>query len=199
MLRIVFDVPRLKAKRRELEQISAQPEFWENQEEAKKQMLILDDVKAQLELLDKWKTFISDANASLELYSLEPEEEMILESQHGLKKLRENLDKWEFERLLCGEYDKDREVMEETGIENLKIDKYFSNTFHIVRNKRKYFLKETSWFLMSSNFKGKLKPQANEGIKSVKWKTIEDVKKLKKRTYNNISIILSDFLKQNHK
>jgi hypothetical protein len=35
MLRIVFDVPRLKAKRKELEQISAQPEFWENQEEAK--------------------------------------------------------------------------------------------------------------------------------------------------------------------
>ena len=87
MLRIVFDVPRLKAKRKVLEQISAQPEFWENQETAKKQMLILDDVKAQLELLDKWKTFISDANASLELYSLEPEEEMILESQLGLKKL----------------------------------------------------------------------------------------------------------------
>ena len=92
MLRIVFDVPRLKAKRKELEQISAQPEFWENQEAAKKQMLILDDVKAQLELLDKWKTFISDAKASLELYSLEPEEEMILESQKGLKKLKENLD-----------------------------------------------------------------------------------------------------------
>ena len=46
-------------------------------------------------------------------------------------------------------------------------------------------------------FKGKLKPQIEEGIKSVKWKTIEDVKKMKKRTYNNISIILSDFLKQN--
>ena len=111
MLRIVFDVPRLKAKRKELEQISAQPEFWENQEEAKKQMLILDDVKEQLELLDKWKTFISDANASLELYSLEPEEEMILESKQGLKKLRENLDKWEFERLLCGEYDKEGAVV----------------------------------------------------------------------------------------
>ena len=111
MLRIVFDVPRLKAKRRELEQISAQPEFWENQEEAKKQMLILDDVKAQLELLDKWKTFISDANASLELYSLEPEEEMILESRLGVKKIRENLDKWEFERLLCGEYDKEGAVV----------------------------------------------------------------------------------------
>ena len=84
MLRIVFDVPRLKAKRRELEQISAQPEFWDNQEEAKKQMLILDDVKAQLELLEKWNVFISDAEASLELYSLDPEEEIILESQEGL-------------------------------------------------------------------------------------------------------------------
>ena len=54
MLRIVFDIPRLEAKKKELEQISSQPEFWQNQEEAKKQMLILDDVKAQLELLDKW-------------------------------------------------------------------------------------------------------------------------------------------------
>ena len=92
-----------------------------------------------------------------------------------------------------------REVIEETGIEKLKIDKYFSNTFHIVRNNKKYFLKETSWFLMSSNFKGKLKPQLNEGIKSVKWKTITEVKKLKKKTYNNIFIILNDFLKQNQK
>ena len=90
-----------------------------------------------------------------------------------------------------------REVIEETGIEKLKIDKYFSNTFHIVRNNKKYFLKETSWFLMSSNFKGKLKPQINEGIKSVKWKTFDDAKKIKKKTYGNISIILTDFLKQN--
>ena len=90
-----------------------------------------------------------------------------------------------------------REVIEETGIEKLKIDKYFSNTFHIVRNNKKYFLKETSWFLMSSNFKGKLKPQLNEGIKSVKWKTFDDAKKIKKKTFGNISIILTDFLKQN--
>ena len=90
-----------------------------------------------------------------------------------------------------------REVIEETGIEKLKIDKYFSNTFHIVRNNKKYFLKETLWFLMSSNFKGKLKPQLNEGIKSVKWKTFDDAKKIKKKTFGNISIILTDFLKQN--
>ena len=33
MLRIVFDVPSLEAKSKELEQIAAQPEFWENQAE----------------------------------------------------------------------------------------------------------------------------------------------------------------------
>ena len=79
MLRIVFDVPSLEANRKELEQIAAQPEFWSNQAEAKKHMLNLDDVIDQLQLLEKWKMFISDAEASLELYSLDPEEEMIVE------------------------------------------------------------------------------------------------------------------------
>ena len=105
MLRIVFDVPSLEAKRKELEQIAVQPEFWGNQAEAKKHMLNLDDVRDQLQLLEKWKMFISDAEASLELYSLDPEEEMIVESHQGLLTLRENLDRWEFQRLLCGEYD----------------------------------------------------------------------------------------------
>ena len=39
-----------------------------------------------------------------------------------------------------------REVMEETGIEHLKIDKYFSNTFHIVRNKKNISLKKHHGF-----------------------------------------------------
>ena len=69
MLRIVFDVPNLVAKKKDLEQIAAQPEFWGNQADAKKHMLNLDDVRDQLQLLDKWKMFISDAEASLELYS----------------------------------------------------------------------------------------------------------------------------------
>ena len=111
MLRIVFDVPNLVAKKKELEQIAAQPEFWGNQVDAKKHMLNLDDVRDQLQLLDKWKMFISDAEASLELYSLEPEEEMIVESHQGLQILRENLDKWEFQRLLCGEYDKEAAII----------------------------------------------------------------------------------------
>ena len=74
-------------------------------------MLKLDDVRDQLKLLEKWKMFITDAEASLELYSLDPEEDMIVESKLGLVVLREDLDKWEFQRLLCGEYDKEAAIV----------------------------------------------------------------------------------------
>ena len=111
MLRIVFDVPQLKSNLRELEQISSQPNFWDNQNKAKAFMRKLDDVKEQLQQVNEWNKCILDANASLELYALEPDEELIIEAHSGLKFLKENLDRWEFQRLLCGEYDKESAVI----------------------------------------------------------------------------------------
>ena len=89
----------------------SQPSFWENQSEAKKQMRILDDVKEQLGFLNQWKMYISDAEASIELYSLEPDKELISEANKGLVRLKENLDSWELQRLLSGEYDKEGAVV----------------------------------------------------------------------------------------
>ena len=71
----------------------------------------LDDVKEQLDLLEKWQSLISDANASLDLFALDPDEDLIKESQIGLDTLKENLDKWELQRLLSGEYDKGNAVI----------------------------------------------------------------------------------------
>ena len=71
----------------------------------------LDDVKEQLDLLGKWQSLISDANASLDLFALDPDEELIKESQIGLDTLKENLDRWELQRLLSGEYDKGNAVI----------------------------------------------------------------------------------------
>ena len=89
----------------------SQPLFWDDQNKAKKQMRRLDDIKDQLSLLKQWKVYISDAEASLELYSLEPEKELINESYKGLIHLKENLDNWEFQRLLSGEYDNEGAVI----------------------------------------------------------------------------------------
>ena len=111
MPRTVFDVPALNARQRDLEQLAAQPEFWDDQQNAQKQMRRLDEVKAQLMQLDAWRSSIDDARATLELYDLEPDDEMLGEAQDGLNQLRQGLDRWELERLLSGEYDKEGAVL----------------------------------------------------------------------------------------
>lgn len=67
----------------------------------------LDDVKAQLEQLDSWRAAIVDGQATLELYDLEPDEELLAESNTALQGLKADLDRWELERLLNGPYDKE--------------------------------------------------------------------------------------------
>ena len=49
---------------------------------------------------------------------------------------------------------------------------------------------------MKSSYVGKLKPQKSEGIRSAKWKTIDQAKDIKKKTFKNISIILKKYLKE---
>ena len=111
MPRTVFDVPALNARQGDLEQLAAQPGFWDDQQNAQKQMRRLDEVKAQLLQLTTWQGAVSDAQATLELYDLEPDDDMLAEAQAGLDQLRKDLDRWELERLLSGEYDKEGAVL----------------------------------------------------------------------------------------
>ena len=111
MPRTVFDVPALNARQQDLEQLAAQPDFWDDQQNAQKQMRRLDEVKAQLSQLAGWRGAVDDAQATLELYELEPDEDLLQEAQNGLNQLRQGLDRWELERLLSGEYDKEGAVL----------------------------------------------------------------------------------------
>lgn len=111
MPRTVFDVPALNARQQDLEQLAAQPDFWDDQKNAQKQMRRLDEVKAQLQQLATWQGAVSDAQATLELYDLEPDDDLLAEAQGGLDQLRRDLDRWELERLLSGEYDKEGAVL----------------------------------------------------------------------------------------
>jgi peptide chain release factor 2 len=111
MPRTVFDVPALKARQRDLEQLAAQPDFWDDQAQAQRQMRQLDEVRAQLDQLQRWRGLVDDARATLELYDLEPDEELLAEAHGGLQRLRGDLDRWELERLLSGPYDKEGAVL----------------------------------------------------------------------------------------
>jgi peptide chain release factor 2 len=111
MPRTVFDVPALNARQRDLEQLASQSDFWDDQKQAQSKMRQLDEVKAQLEQLGRWQAAIDDGRATLELYDLEPDTDLLEESNTALQGLKGDLDRWELERLLSGTYDKEGAVL----------------------------------------------------------------------------------------
>jgi len=82
-----------------------------------------------------------------------------------------------------------REVMEETGVQDLEITRFLRKTYHIFKRKEKYKLKVTHWYEMHSSFKGELIPENEEGIKKVKWKNFAKSQKALTKSYANIKLL----------
>ena len=82
-----------------------------------------------------------------------------------------------------------REVVEETGVSDLIVQKQLSETFHIFKKGKEFRLKETHWFNMKSDYDGEFNPESSEGITKVVWKTKKKVKKIK-NTFPNIKLLL---------
>ena len=84
-----------------------------------------------------------------------------------------------------------REVEEECGISELKIEQDLPTTYHIFERKGTLILKITYWFLMSSPYEGKLTPQLEEGIEVVEFKNRAAIKTALENTYKNIKILFN--------
>ncbi len=85
-----------------------------------------------------------------------------------------------------------REVEEECGIFNLSIIKKLITTYHIYFQKG-FRLKETHWFLMTSDYDKVLTPQIEEGITEVTFKNKADSKLALKNTYANIKLVYDTY------
>lgn len=79
-----------------------------------------------------------------------------------------------------------REVKEETGVQDLEIDRFLQVTYHIMKRNGKYRLKETYWYKMKTHSSAKLIPQKTEGITKAKWKNPDKIEKALVRSYANI-------------
>jgi peptide chain release factor 2 len=101
----IFDLPTLQARIADLEQVAAQPDFWDDRTTAQVTLQNLDDLKSSLEQFDRWKSDLADAGAALEILSIENDDLLLTEADQNLRKLAEELDRWELERLLSGIYD----------------------------------------------------------------------------------------------
>ncbi|MGG6292903.1 peptide chain release factor 2 [Leptolyngbya sp. AN02str] len=106
-----LDVPALTAKVSDLEQLAAQPEFWDDQTNAQRTMQELNELKSHLEQLEQWKANIEDAKAVVELLELESDEALLQEAYDNLMQLSRALDQWELQQLLSGPYDADGAVL----------------------------------------------------------------------------------------
>lgn len=94
-----------------MEQIAAQPEFWDDQTAAQKTLQELNDLKSILQQYQHWHKTIEDTDAIVELLELETDEALLVEAESNLSHLNRDLDRWELEQLLSAPYDKNGSVL----------------------------------------------------------------------------------------
>lgn len=109
--RTIFDIPALNAKIGDLEQVAAQPSFWDSQETAQSTLQALNELKSHLDGLQRWRTTVEDARTALELLELEDDPALLEEAETSLRQLAQQLDQWELQQLLSGPYDKSGAVL----------------------------------------------------------------------------------------
>lgn len=90
-----------------------------------------------------------------------------------------------------------REVMEETGLQNLTVGKKLGITFHTYVDAGTLILKETHWFAMTGTVEDALTPQGEESITEVKWVPSKDIIEYFGLTYKTIEDVLKLALETN--
>lgn len=68
-----------------------------------------------------------------------------------------------------------REIEEETGAKNLRIDRLLQITYHTYRQKGQLNLKESHWFLVKATGKSALVPQTEEDVQQCRWVPLNEV------------------------
>lgn len=124
----------------------------------------------------------------------------IVENKNGEILFIKRLGKWDIPKgkIEKGESLKQaavREIEEETGLENVDIQRFINTTYHIYKERSgEKILKTTHWFYMKYLGENIPKPQIEEGITEVSWKnTTEAEHVVIGKTFKNIELILQQF------
>lgn len=83
-----------------------------------------------------------------------------------------------------------REVEEETGLRNVKLDKHLINTYHTYEENGKSILKESWWYILYAPGHQPLVPQTAEQITGICWVKPEELDEQKKNTFPSILDVL---------
>src|SRR5690606_39928563 len=89
-----------------------------------------------------------------------------------------------------------REIEEETGINNLKFVAPVGTSFHHYVEKGKHILKVSHWYYFTSKNSGNGKQQTEEDITEVKWISTTHIKEPMQNTFETIKEIMNTFFDQ---
>ena len=79
-----------------------------------------------------------------------------------------------------------REVIEETGLLKVEIERPLCITYHTYHQDGKHILKESHWYLMKAKLQANLIPQLEEGIEKCEWVPIDQVAPYMENTHASI-------------
>ncbi|MCG7281387.1 NUDIX domain-containing protein [Chryseobacterium taklimakanense] len=121
----------------------------------------------------------------------------IVSNKEGKILFIHRLGKWDLPK---GKIEKDesleqaalREVEEETSLQELILEEFVNNTFHVYKERNgDRILKTTYWFKMSYVGEKDPVPQTEEGITEVSWKNQDEIQQeVFPKTFQNIKLIL---------
>lgn len=99
--RTAFDFDRLEKDLVEIERKLQSPEVWTDQVVAASLGWQSREIKSNLERIVHWQAIISDAEIAVDL----GDEDLLVETKEALNKLEKELDKYDIQQMLSGEYD----------------------------------------------------------------------------------------------
>ncbi len=85
-----------------------------------------------------------------------------------------------------------REVEEETGVK-VKIDHKVTAIWHTYMQNQKFILKKTYWYAMTCKDDTNLAPQHEEGIKEVKWMTMDEMQMALVESYRSLRYVVQEY------
>jgi len=97
----VFDPEKLKKELSELEEKLQSPDVWSDQKLASSLGGQVREIKDNLSKISSWNEILDDVEVALEL----GDEDLMTEVAESLKKLEKELDKYDIQKMLSGEYD----------------------------------------------------------------------------------------------
>lgn len=103
----VFDPEKLQKELSELETKLQSPDVWADQNLASSLGQQSREIKDNLALISSWQNIIDDAEVALEL----GETDLVTETQENLNKLEHELDKYDVQKMLSGEYDEANAIL----------------------------------------------------------------------------------------